>query len=553
MLTNTLPPAIPQNIDTSHPASSTINPPSPQPIPTTLPDGPDTGESPVRARTPLSPHIFELTNPKVLLSSHNALHSASTQVLHAHSLEECQELFKQLSALKKEGKIDSVTLSAGRRSFGLQAMPNIGEKNVVLDVTQFNQLHIHEKTEESVRVVMDAGVTFGQVIEETKRQGVFAIPSSMPTDTGITVGGALASNTHSRESHTTGFFADTVKSFDLITPAGKVLHCSEEENEDLYRLAPGSLGALGVMTNIEMVLPRYSEEHTYNTKILAIVKDESTFLEKLESFANRNLEQKSSSKPDWSGGVYSVFDPVSKKGIIFGSRIGDTKDTEFRDAGSLFMYGGSRFDHHLQVVGWRIPQLLNTAFELLIRKENACYKDGLIHAKTFQSTHIKAANTLTFKLLGPGSNVSSLPTVHQAFVVPPDKQMEFLELQNDLLNDEYKDRRSCLVVADQVPLPASKSPMSPCYNQAGMAHTITFQVNPQGDQGTTRVIQFMENLSQTAWEKLGVKVHLLKNTYCDPQLLQDMYRDGIDQLRIAKAKCDPDDLLSSQQLKQLNV
>ncbi|MDE2500316.1 MAG: FAD-binding protein [Alphaproteobacteria bacterium] len=78
-----------------------------------------------------------------------------------------------------------------------------------------------------------------------------------------TLGGVVGTGTHGT-GRTLGSFSADVASFRLLLANGEIIHCSPEENAEIYAAGRTSMGMLGVMTEIEMnVRPAYKlvEKH----------------------------------------------------------------------------------------------------------------------------------------------------------------------------------------------------------------------------------------------------------------------------------------------------
>lgn len=78
-----------------------------------------------------------------------------------------------------------------------------------------------------------------------------------------TLGGAVATSTHGT-GRSLGSLSADVASFRLLAASGEVIHCSREENADIYHAGRTSLGLLGVLTEIDMkVRPVYKLQRQY--------------------------------------------------------------------------------------------------------------------------------------------------------------------------------------------------------------------------------------------------------------------------------------------------
>lgn len=78
-----------------------------------------------------------------------------------------------------------------------------------------------------------------------------------------TLGGAVATSTHGT-GRTLGSISAAVASFRLLLANGEVIHCSPDENTDVFCAGRTALGLLGVMTEIDMrVRPIYKLQRKY--------------------------------------------------------------------------------------------------------------------------------------------------------------------------------------------------------------------------------------------------------------------------------------------------
>jgi len=78
-----------------------------------------------------------------------------------------------------------------------------------------------------------------------------------------TLGGAVATSTHGT-GRTLGSISSEVASFRLLLASGEVIHCSGDENPDIFCAGRTAMGLLGVMTEIDMhVRPVYKLQRKY--------------------------------------------------------------------------------------------------------------------------------------------------------------------------------------------------------------------------------------------------------------------------------------------------
>ena len=74
---------------------------------------------------------------------------------------------------------------------------------------------------------------------------------NMPDIDQQTLSGCICTSTHGT-GRELGSLSHYVKDLDIVTANGDLLHCSQQENTELFRAAQVSLGALGIITSITM-------------------------------------------------------------------------------------------------------------------------------------------------------------------------------------------------------------------------------------------------------------------------------------------------------------
>jgi FAD/FMN-containing dehydrogenase len=102
------------------------------------------------------------------------------------------------------------------------------------------------------RCVAEPGVPFGRLVEATLRHGL--LPAVVPELTGITVGGAVAGCSVESMSYRVGGFHDNCLSLEIVDGRGQVIPCSPEQDPDVFGMAHGSYGTLGILSALEFSL-----------------------------------------------------------------------------------------------------------------------------------------------------------------------------------------------------------------------------------------------------------------------------------------------------------
>lgn len=100
---------------------------------------------------------------------------------------------------------------------------------------------------DSNKVVMQAGIRLHDLIAQLNENGM-AMPNLGSIDN-QSIAGAIATATHGSSTRH-GILSQSVLSLKIMLADGREVTCSSEENQDLFRAALVSLGALGIITEV---------------------------------------------------------------------------------------------------------------------------------------------------------------------------------------------------------------------------------------------------------------------------------------------------------------
>ena len=98
----------------------------------------------------------------------------------------------------------------------------------------------------------EGGACFADVIKYFLPRGWF-LPVS-PGTKFVSVGGAVAADVHGKNHHLDGSLGNFVRSIELLTGTGEVLHCSREENADAFWATIGGMGLTGAILSARIQL-----------------------------------------------------------------------------------------------------------------------------------------------------------------------------------------------------------------------------------------------------------------------------------------------------------
>ncbi|MBW4418316.1 MAG: FAD-binding oxidoreductase [Myxacorys californica WJT36-NPBG1] len=158
------------------------------------------------------------------------------------------QLRQALKDAKSQGK--KVMTSGSRHTMGGQTIYSNG---IALDMTEFNQMRLNPTTG---ILTVQSGATWAAVIPYLNQHG-FSV-TVMQSNNDFSIGGTMSANAHGWQ-HDHPPFASTVESFQLMLADGTVVHCSRQENAELFSLVLGGYGLFGIVLEVNLkVVPNQS-------------------------------------------------------------------------------------------------------------------------------------------------------------------------------------------------------------------------------------------------------------------------------------------------------
>jgi hypothetical protein len=389
------------------------------------------------------------------------------------------------------------------------------------------------------------------------------MPFSAPTAEAISLGGALAANTHSRSSATYGgFFADRVRWFRLVAPTGKVYDCEEhapgELERRLYRYVPGSLGALGLVTELELELCATPAD----AEVTVSVIDERTGdpLATIDTYSRAARENRSAEGFRYSEGVGAIFlgTPRSGRSFVLARR---RSDAPARRRSSLPLFDERpRQNAVLQALLHRFPASGQKITARLLKKGRT-FQSRYYRWIFFQSSWDEAVERLKrggagWRLLERALGVDpELRLVHQSWVIPERSLSAFMKSYFELLESErYRWLPRHFELQELIPVPQSRWPLSPSFRHEGLSHVLTLNCPARTASIQEAARRFCSDVSRCTHDAgLGAVVHLVKQLHVDDELLREMHAPPLAELRALKREVDPHCVLRSHTLERLGL
>ncbi|KAL8638753.1 MAG: hypothetical protein Q9226_008963 [Calogaya cf. arnoldii] len=122
-----------------------------------------------------------------------------------------------------------------------QNFVDTGPLSNILDVEQARQT-----------CLVEPNVPMDQLVKSTLAYGL--VPLVVMEFPGITVGGGFSGTSAESSSFKHGVFHRTINYIEMVLANGYIVHCSEDENTDLFHGAAGAMGTFGVITLLEVQL-----------------------------------------------------------------------------------------------------------------------------------------------------------------------------------------------------------------------------------------------------------------------------------------------------------
>jgi len=133
------------------------------------------------------------------------------------------------------------------RSYGDSCLNNGG---TLLDAAPLSRLIDFDRQRGIIHC--EAGLTLDALLNVIVPTGWF-VPVT-PGTKFVTIGGCIANDVHGKNHHRAGTFGRHIVSLTLVRSDGNQLHCTPNENAELFAATIGGLGLTGVITTAEITL-----------------------------------------------------------------------------------------------------------------------------------------------------------------------------------------------------------------------------------------------------------------------------------------------------------
>lgn len=460
--------------------------------------------------------------PLTELASYGGLHRARCRRFVPSDLAELRALFARARA---EGR--SVTLRGGGLAFDSQSLND----DWVISLERFGGIWVDAP---AAQVIVGPAARWGDIVRESLRHDLlFPI---VPTASDATAGGTIAANGIGRFSRLYGKEADWIERFTLLTADGALLECSRSSDAPLFRAVIGGHGYLGAVVRATYRLLPIGGARWVRHRL----RKERSF----ESMAVRLLAR-SGAQPGET--VTSLVIPDGREqALVFyaslvakggGHRVPGLAPGHFTRTPLEWAMRSSK----LSSAVW------NLAFRWLFR-EDVDYHDRLVDFLFFMDGNVRA------KALGMRLGLP-MCSVQQSFAIPVPLEgsaasrtaalVAFLRSVNELLARH----RVASVFFDVLVIPREEDSVlssSPDFD----AFMVSVAFEESAPPVVARVRACLEGLSRRCLE-IGGRVHLSKNVYASPEVLEAMYAPALDTFFEQKRRTDAAGILCNGFLERL--
>jgi len=225
-------------------------------------------ELPRNAASP--PHFLAWQSIVVLVGSGET----RSLVAEPDGIDDCREVV----AYCRESGLNLCPRGSGR-SYG-DAILN--DQNVLLDLR--NMSRILDFDPNAGTMTVEPGVRLVDVFQECHHLG-WTLPAS-PTDSTISVGGALGANVNGKDSWRVGNFGDQVLRLKVITASGDLLSIDRENNAELFMAVIGGMGLLALVVEVTLQLAKVPSP--YLDVDITAADNVDDLISKLETIKNRS-------------------------------------------------------------------------------------------------------------------------------------------------------------------------------------------------------------------------------------------------------------------------
>lgn len=166
---------------------------------------------------------------------------APKKIVTPKSLNDLQSIVKNAYTNGQQLSVAGARLSQGGQT--------VDEKALMIDMTQLKNIVALDKV--GKKVTVQTGITWKELLRVLQMAGLSI--KAMQSYADFTVGGSLGVNAHGQNIHVSSV-GDTVESFKIMMADGTIQEASPKQNSELFKLALGGYGLVGIITEVTLSL-----------------------------------------------------------------------------------------------------------------------------------------------------------------------------------------------------------------------------------------------------------------------------------------------------------
>lgn len=339
--------------------------------------------------------------------------------------------------------------------------------------------------------------------------------TSIPGKSDVTLGGAVASDVHGKDSFYNGSFIKNIKALKVFTSEGKLIECDRESNSDLFYATVGGYGLTGTIIGIELFQNDYLNNLLFDTEVFTGMEINNLLnqFSKIESGFSVAWIDTLSKKLNWVLEVSSPTGIKSKRNKSLNKK----QFQKIKSIVSFSLIGKNKFG---------LMSLINKIYFFLKRKKKNYFKN-------FEEVFYPLSFFTDTRLISKKQKI-----IQVQFSIPEKNQNAIPELISLLT----KNQKPLLCSLKRLGNNESSSNLS--FVQKGWSIAIDF---PYYEFDKIEIRKFVKFLIHN-----DGKIYLAKDSIITDYEFQQMYRNHTTWMKITK-KYDPDGIFQSSLSKRLKI
>ena len=171
----------------------------------------------------------------------------------------------------------SICVRGGGYSYGDLIL---NDQNVLLDTSKMDR--IFDLDEERGFVSVEPGARLVDILQTVLPLRL--VLASLPSESTITIAGAIGTNVNGRDGWRMGNFGDQVVSMKLMLASGEVKHVDRNGDAELFRAVIGGMGLFGIIVQVTLQLQKIPSPFLEISRVpVQNVADLLEYLQKVEA------------------------------------------------------------------------------------------------------------------------------------------------------------------------------------------------------------------------------------------------------------------------------